>query len=406
MTRVRLDWVTTTPRTTVDVRGLGTTEVFHYSIPMIEAIGDGALEPVSQIDSSKLLLTGGEVLISKLNPRKARVLVAEAHEVPTVCSGEFIALVSTADIDRDFLWWRLQSNDVTQELDSRVRSVTRSHQRIDPQVLTKMWLELPSLEEQRYLVGWLERACRDLDNLLIELVTQRRLIEERDKLAVLHLVTGRDVRGARTLQGAWWMGATPASWQPLKIARNFHTGSGTTPKSGEARFYGGGHLWLTTTECRDAEVSETIKTVTDEALSEYPALKFYPAGSLVVAMYGSIGKLAILGAPMTVNQACCVLHSPKGLDTEFTYWWLWAHRQELIGLGVGGSQANISQEIVRQLVVPAPVLSEQRRIVSQVKELRQHSERMFAESDKQMDLLNERRIAIITAAMAGQMEVS
>ena len=54
---------------------------------MLDDIGDGLLRnrPLD-IGSAKLVLSGGEVLISKLNPRIPRVLRAVSHDVPTVAS--------------------------------------------------------------------------------------------------------------------------------------------------------------------------------------------------------------------------------------------------------------------------------------------------------------------------------
>ena len=264
-----------------------------------------------------------------------------------------------------------------------------------------------SYSEQLMIAKWLDRECTRIDRLSSELKHQHTLLDERDRVAIKRLVTGLDESGSRLNLGPWWLGSTPTSWTPQKISRNFLTGSGTTPKSGDPRYYGGLHYWLTTSECRDGLVVESAKTVTDEALDEYSSLRFYPSGSLVVAMYGAtIGKLAILGAPMTVNQACAVLYRPIELDTHFVYWWLWAHRAELMAMGEGGGQPNVSQDVIRQLVVPAPSLETQQLIVQKIEELRAWSQRMRLLSEQQSTLLTEHRTAVITAAVTGQMEVA
>ena len=85
-------------------------------------------------------------------------------------------------------------------------------------------------------------------------------------------------------------------------------GSGTTPKSGESRYYDGATIpWLNSGDLNDGLVLDTSKYINETALQDYSALHYYPKGSVVVAMYGaSIGKTGILNFKTTVNQACCV----------------------------------------------------------------------------------------------------
>ncbi len=50
-------------REVIDPKALDGISVFHYSIPLIEETGDGRIEDGSIVDSSKLLLRGGELLV-------------------------------------------------------------------------------------------------------------------------------------------------------------------------------------------------------------------------------------------------------------------------------------------------------------------------------------------------------
>jgi len=68
----RADSVFREVRQQVEPRNLPVERVFHYSIPVIEETGDGQVETTDTIDSAKLEIHGGELIISKLNPRKSR----------------------------------------------------------------------------------------------------------------------------------------------------------------------------------------------------------------------------------------------------------------------------------------------------------------------------------------------
>ena len=76
----------------VTPQNLSSCEVYHYSIPVVEESGEGRVEDGNTIDSNKVSLKGNELLVSKLNPRKSRILIAKPQELPIVCSPEFVVM--------------------------------------------------------------------------------------------------------------------------------------------------------------------------------------------------------------------------------------------------------------------------------------------------------------------------
>ena len=401
MSNVRVRDVVTNPTARSEGQALPYVALEHVEAHAGRLMSGTELEELTRVDT--VIARPGDVLFGKLRPYLDKVVHVDED---IQCSTELLVLrPNPSRVDDRFLYYLALSEPFVEW--AVATSVGVKMPRTDWAALSLFEFgSLPPLGEQRNLSAKLDLECSRMNGFSTELAAQHSFLDERDRVAIKRLVTGLDESGPRASEGPWWLGSTPATWTPQKISRNFLTGSGTTPKSGDPRLYGGPHYWLNTAECRDGVVTETAKTVTDEALAEYSSLKFYPVGSLVVAMYGAtIGKLAILGSEMTVNQACVVLHQPRELDTQFVYWWLWAHRAELISLGEGGGQPNISQELIRQLVIPAPPLDDQRRIVGEIEELRHWSKRMRDASEQQATLLAERRRAVITAAVTGQMAV-
>lgn len=182
--RVRLDWVSNERRQSVDAVSLGADEVFHYSIPALDELGDGRLEAAADIGSNKLSLRGGEVLVSKLNPRISRVLIAEAHDAPTMSSTEFIALQPTDDLDRRFACYWLESDRTRQYLDGATMSVTRSQQRVRPELLTKSWIDLPPLATQRAIADFLDAETARIDALIAKKRRLATLSAERERTLI------------------------------------------------------------------------------------------------------------------------------------------------------------------------------------------------------------------------------
>ena len=402
--RVRLDQLVNEVRNTVDVSGLGSDTVFHYSIPVLDDSGDGRVEQVEDIGSGKLLLQGGEILISKLNPRISRVVVAKRHDEPTTASTEFIALTPGPDIEQRYLCYWLESETTRQFLNGAASSVTKSQQRVRPETLTKIWFDVPPMRQQLIISDYLDTETTHIDALVSKRQRQLELLKEQFLAQVQARVTGGmtfadplDVRDADiAVEG----------WTKLKLGANLKFGSGTTPPSGDQRYYGNGIPWVVTGNLRDTSIPQVSRSITLEALEKFSALEIHPAGSLVVAMYGAtIGRLGVTTYPAVVNQACCVIQARANVNAWFLFYYLLAHRSALIERSVGAGQPNISQEILRSIRIPVPQMQTQKKIVMELDALRARMDLIESRIKKQLKVLNERRQALITAAVTGELDI-
>jgi type I restriction enzyme S subunit len=163
-------------------------EFFHYSIPVVDETGNGRTELASDVESAKLVLSGGEVLVSKLNPRKGRVLIAKHHELPVIASPEFIALrPSHAIVDR-FLAYVLTSETTRLWLDANVQSVTRSHQRVTPELVRHLKFAIPPPDEQRRIADFLDAETARINQLVGDQFRMLDLLEERVDSRILEIV--------------------------------------------------------------------------------------------------------------------------------------------------------------------------------------------------------------------------
>lgn len=158
--------------------------------------------------------------------------------------------------------------------------------------------------------------------------------------------------------------------------------------------------WLNTGDLTDGYVEKTSKYVSQRALKEFSALTVFPKESLVMAMYGAtIGQLGITKYETTTNQACCVLGQPKGITTKFTFYWLMAHRSEIINLSQGGGQPNISQGIIRNIRIAVPPLELQNKIVAFIDKKFDETNLLINKKEQIIELLEQQRQSIITEAV-------
>lgn len=265
-------------------------------------------------------------------------------------------------------------------------------------------LSVPDLAAQRLVADYLDAATARIDLLITQRQRMMSLLDARFLEKVRDAVTGGmsllDPLGVRSCD------MSIPGWKPVKLATDLRFGSGTTPTAGDERYYGPGTPWLVTGNLRDAPVTEAAGSVTDEALRMFASLKIHPAGALVVAMYGAtIGRLGITTFPTAVNQACCVIHTGRLTDVGFLFYYLLAHRDVLVERAVGAGQPNISQEILRSLRIPVPSRSRQAEIVDELRRVGSRTQQASTRLGDQVDLLLERRQALITAAVTGQLEI-
>ena len=111
-------------------------EYEHFSIPAYDAGQHPAVEPGVAIRSNKTVVPDDAVLLSKLNPRFARVWVPpDSMGRPQVCSTEFLAFTPKAPANRSLLFALFADQHFRALLKSLVTGTSKSHQRVPPPAL-------------------------------------------------------------------------------------------------------------------------------------------------------------------------------------------------------------------------------------------------------------------------------
>lgn len=196
--------------------------------------------------------------------------------------------------------------------------------------------------------------------------------------------------------------ALPRGWSRAPLANVGAWGSGGTPSRSDAKAYGGDIPWLKIGDLSDGPVVSAEERITEYGLS-VSAAKLLPPDTLLVAMYGSIGKLGITTEPCATNQAIAFCKPNAGFELHYLFYLLMSERHSLLEQGQGGTQQNISQTILKAHEVSIAPNAEQRRIVSKIDEL-------FSRIDegeralKRVSMLVERyRQSVLKAAVTGEL---
>jgi type I restriction enzyme ecoAI specificity protein len=156
----------------------------------------------------------------------------------------------------------------------------------------------------------------------------------------------------------------PKGWAWCRLGDCFEWGSGGTPKSTIKEYYDGDIPWLVIGDLNDSYINSSERTITKLGLQNSSA-KLVPKGTLLIAMYGSIGKLGIANRELATNQAIAFALENE-INMKYLFYYLLSIRSDLNRLGKGATQLNISQTVLKSYPFPIPPLAEQHRIVQQI----------------------------------------
>lgn len=199
----------------------------------------------------------------------------------------------------------------------------------------------------------------------------------------------------------WTMSDLPFSWTVTELSNVGTWGSGGTPSRSNANNFLGDIPWAIIGDLNDDVLRSTQQKISKIGLSTSSA-KLVPEKALLVAMYGSIGKLSITGIECATNQAIAFCIPDEDLiDLKYLFYALRYSRAKLIDLGQGAGQQNISQTILKSFEIPIAPLKEQQCIAQKLDALLAQVDTLKARIDAIPALLTRFRESVLNAAVNG-----
>jgi type I restriction enzyme S subunit len=190
--------------------------------------------------------------------------------------------------------------------------------------------------------------------------------------------------------------------EKLKLEELYDTSSGGTPSRTNAEYFTGDINWFKSKELADSILLDSEEKITEQAVDKSSA-KLFPAGSVILAMYGAtIGKLGLLSQPSTTNQACCAIIQKDEIKSNYYILnWLIENREYVLSFRMGAAQENISQQVIRNLLVSIPKDNDLKIFNQEMKPIYQLIKNLHQQNTK----LREARDILLPKLISGQIEV-
>lgn len=244
------------------------------------------------------------------------------------------------------------------------------------------------------------------------LAEQRRIVSRLDQLSARSSKAKNHLADVQTLatraKQATLAAAFRGEWRMKPLSALASVGTGATPKKGTPRFYKGGSIpWVTSGVANQDLVTEAEQYITEAAISETNC-KIYPAGTILVAMYGegkTRGMVTRLGIDAATNQALAAIQitSLDHVHQEWVPWLLQSKYLEMREMAAGGVQPNLNLGIIKAIDVPLPSLKEQSEIVGHIEAAFARIDRMVAEATRAAELLVRLEAQLLAKAFRGEL---
>lgn len=283
---------------------------------------------------------------------------------------------------------------------------------LEPQQHSRMPVLLPSFQEQTQIARFLDHETARIDALIEE---QQRLIEllkEKRQAVISRAVTkGLDPTVPMKDSGVEWLGEVPAHWELTRVGWQCIVGNGCTPARDNLGYWEDGHYpWLNSSKVNFDRVVDADQFVTSKALKEC-ALPIVKPGSVLMAITGegkTRGMVTITEIEATINQHVAFIE-PRGERLVATYLhdWLSANYSRIRhdSADWGSTKAAITCADIRVYPLPLPPKEEQEVICQFVGSKSALFDGLMSSAEENVGLLQERRAALISAAVTGKIDV-
>ena len=359
-------------------------------------------------------VAAGDLLVAGLgdeNNPLGRASLAPASIEPAIVKADCFRLrLIPGRYDPRFVVWYLTSTPGQQQ--TLLKSHGSTRQRMNVQDVQSLLVPRPSLDEQRRIADFLNAETARIDELVETQTELSDLLRERRQSVAFAEVTGCTTDELRP-SGLAWTDQLPSTWMTTKLSFVARMGSGHTPSRSRPEWWTDCTIpWITTGEVaqvrddRREVINETREMISRLGMANSSA-ELHPQHTVVLCRTASAGYSGVMGRPMATSQDFVTWTCTSKLDPFYLLWCLRAMRSDLLGrLAMGSTHKTIYVPDLQMLKIPLPPVAEQRAIVERIRQAHRVIDELTDSVNSQLALLAERRQALITAAVTGQLDVT
>jgi type I restriction enzyme S subunit len=367
-------------------------------LPMESVGDDGVLtldkeKTIAELETGFTYFRNGDVAIAKITPcyenGKGALMCGLTNGIGFGTTELIVARPMASQINGIYLHYLFISPDFRGIGESYMYGAG-GQKRVPDAFVRNFATAIPPLPEQTAIAEFLDRETGKIDGLVAE---QRRLMEllkEKRQAVISHAVTkGLNPNAPMKPSGIEWLGDVPEAWEVLKL--KFLCKVQTGDKDTENAVEGGQYPFFVR--------SQTVERINSMAFDCEAVLT---AGDGV-----GVGKVFHYHkGPFDFHQRVYMMSDFQKVSGPFFFHYL---RENFFKVALEGGAKSTVDSLRRPMFMNFPVcvpsVSEQSDIVNLIESASSKFDTLTAEAQRAIDLLQERRTALISAAVTGQIDV-
>lgn len=388
-------------------------------LPM-DAIGEDGLlrldieKPIGELESGYTYFRDGDVTIAKITPcyenGKGALMQGLVNSMGFGTTELIVVRPKQGKVTGAYLHYLFISPDF--------RDIGESHmygaggqKRVPDAFVRDFATAFPPLSEQTLIAAFLDRETAKIDALVAEQRRLMALLKEKRQAVISHAVTrGLNPHAPLKSSGIEWLGDVPEHWEIGPLKRFW---SVTDCKHVTAEFVDDGIPLASIREVQNRWVAlEDAKCTTEHFFELLIEGGRQPLpGDLIFSRNATVGEVAQVHADhprFAMGQDVVLLRKLSPSDSS-------DYMQNVIrspiiilqlaNMMIGSTFKRINVEEIRSFLMPSPPPSEQAEIATFLETEVAKFDTLTAEAQRAIDLLQERRTALISAAVTGQIDV-
>lgn len=272
-------------------------------------------------------------------------------------------------------------------------------------------LGFPNIEEQVLISRFLSIETAKLDNLMAEQEKLIALLKEKRLAVIAHVVSkGFDPLTPMKDSEVEWLGRVPENWDVRRLSSisTKITNGYVGPTRDILLDEGVRYLQSLHIKKNEIRFNEPYFVSLQWSLDHQKSI--LQTGDVLIVQTGDIGQVAVVTEEFEgCNCHALIIVSP--LRTVILGKWLsWVLNSEygfhsLLSIQTGALHPHLNCGNVKELFIPVPPLEAQAKAVKYLATETSKFDELISTAQSAIDLLKERRTALISAAVTGQIDV-
>lgn len=367
--------------------------------------GQRSPTPKQYCDSAKKNANVGDFLFSVRAPVGAVNIADQRYGI----GRGLCAIRSHEDIAHLYLWWVLQ----TSKIQFDAISTGSTFEAVSSEQVCNFALAIPSKYEQHTIATFLDYETARIDRLIAQ---QQRLIEllkDKRQAVISHAVTkGLNPSAPMKDSGVEWLGQVPEHWaipqigylcNVTKLTGFEYTNYWEPDDSGEIIALRGYNIGE-----RILDLEKKTEKISRKLSKKLARTKLHQ-GDVVMPCTGTLGNAAVIPKSDTfhINQNIAKLTFSDVINPDYACYWVTSNnfRRMIDHNNTSGMQPVLLIGDIRNMRIPVPPSIEQSEIVCYLKRKTAKFEAVIENGFKLLSLLQERRTALISAAVTGKIDL-